>query len=205
MLMRMKEESLIEAPVGKQWITQFLTCHPDIACRYSSNLDHQRAYASDPNKIKDYFRKFNRLRITHNLQPEDIYNIDQKGSMMGMSAKTKVVTKVARRNPRVTHDGKRELITNLETICGDGSSMAPFRIFKAKAGHSMGWYASLDDPNVLLAYSNKGWTDDSLGYEYISWDFIKFARKPASADHKRLSILDGHSSHFNWEFCMFCL
>jgi len=85
--------------------------------------------------------------------------------MIGMSAKTKVLTKVARRNPRLTHDGKRALMTNLETIFGDGSSMAQFHIFKAKAGHSTGSYASPDDPNVLLAYWNKWWTDDSLGYE----------------------------------------
>jgi len=69
----------------------------------------------------------------------------------------------------------------------------------------MGWYASPNDPNVLLAYLNKGWTDDSLGYEYISQHFIKFAHKPASADHKRLIILDSYSSYINWNFCMFCL
>jgi len=105
-------------------MTWFLTCHPDIVPRYSGNLDHQRAYASEPNKIKNYFLKINHLRTRHNLQPDDIYNIDEKGFMIGISAKTKFVTKVARRNPRVTHDGKRELMTNLETIFGDGSSMA---------------------------------------------------------------------------------
>ena len=191
--------------MGKRWITRFLDRHPDISSRYSGNLDRQRAYASDPNKIKDYFRKFNNLRITHNLQPADIYNMDEKGFLMGMSTKTKVVTRVARKNPRVTHDGKRELITDLETICGDGTSMAPFLIFKAKAGYSMGWYAGLDDHNVLLAYSNKGWTDDSLGYEYISRHFIKFAHPPTTPNHTRLIILDGHSSHINWDFCMFGL
>lgn len=191
--------------MGKQWITQFLTCHPDIASQYSGNLDRQCAYASDTDKIKNYFLKFNHIRITHNLQPEDIYNIEEKGFMMGILGRTKVVTKVARRNPRVTQDSKRELMSNLETICGDGSSMAPFLIFKAKAGHSMGWYPSPDNHNVLLAYSNKGWTDNSLGYENISRHCIKFAPKPASADHKRLIILDGYSSYINWDFCMFCL
>ncbi|KAG0138643.1 hypothetical protein HOY82DRAFT_595047 [Tuber indicum] len=85
----------------------------------------------------------------------------------------KVMTMVGRRNNRVTHDGKRELITDLETICGDGTLIAPFLIFKAKAGHSMGWYASLDNPDIPLAYSDKGWTDDFLDRysSYINWDF----------------------------------
>jgi len=205
MLVWKKKVVLIGPPVGKQWIMRFLSHHPDIASRYSENLDCQHAYAHDPNKIKDNFRKFNRLRISHNLQPGDIYNLDEKGFMMGMSAKTKVVPRVGRRNSRVTQDGKRELITDLETICGDGSSMAPFLFFKAKAGHSMGWYARLDNSNMLLAYSNKGWTDDSVGYQYISRHFIKFAHPPPTPHHNRLIILHCHSSYINWDFCMFCL
>lgn len=74
---------------------------------------------------------------------------------MGISAKTKVVTKVGRRNPRVTHDGKRELITDLETIRA-GTCLPPLLIFKAKAGHSMGWYESLDDPDVLYLILRRG-------------------------------------------------
>ena len=124
--------------------------------------------------------------------------------MMGMSAKTKMVTRVGRRNPRVTHDGKRELITDLETIRASGTCLPPFLIFKAKAGHCMGWYESLDDPDVLLAYSPKGWTDETLGFEFITRHFNRFA-PPSAPGRKRLIILDGHSSHINWNFCMYCL
>ena len=185
-------------------VSRFLDRHKDIASRYSSNLERQRAYANDPKVINDDFRKYNRIRIQHSIGPEDIYNLDEKGFMMGMSAKTKVVTKVGRRNPRVTHDGKRELITDLETIRASGTCLPPFLIFKAKAGHSMGWYESLDDPNVLLAYSPKGWTDETLGFQFITRHFNRFAQ-PSVPGRKRLIFLDGHSSHINWNFCMFCL
>ena len=138
MLVGKKKEGLISMEggsigLGKNWLSRFLDRHKDIASRYSSNLERQRAYANDPKTINDYFRKYNRIRIQHAIEPEDIYNLDEKGFMMGMSAKTKVVTnlKVGRRNPWVTHDGKRELITDLETIRASGTFLPPFLIFKA--------------------------------------------------------------------------
>ena len=49
---REKDRSL-----GKHWITRFLSRHPDLAARLSSRLDRQRALASNPSVIKDYFNK----------------------------------------------------------------------------------------------------------------------------------------------------
>ena len=43
--------------LGKHWITRFLSCHPDLAAKLSSRLDRQRALASNPSVIKDYFNK----------------------------------------------------------------------------------------------------------------------------------------------------
>ena len=43
--------------LGKHWITSFRSRHPDIAAKLSSRLDRQRALASNPSVIKDYFNK----------------------------------------------------------------------------------------------------------------------------------------------------
>jgi hypothetical protein len=43
--------------VGKHWATRFLNCHPELAARFSQCLDRQRANASDPAIIKDFFGK----------------------------------------------------------------------------------------------------------------------------------------------------
>ncbi|RPA88947.1 hypothetical protein L873DRAFT_1577429, partial [Choiromyces venosus 120613-1] len=42
-------------PLGKHWITHFLSHHPDLAVKLSSRLDGQQALASNPLVIKDYF------------------------------------------------------------------------------------------------------------------------------------------------------
>ena len=43
--------------LGKNWITRFLDRHPDLASRFASRLDKQRAYASNPAIIRDFFQK----------------------------------------------------------------------------------------------------------------------------------------------------
>ena len=49
---RLKDRSL-----GKNWITRFLNRHPALATKLSTRLDRQRALASDPVVLKDYFNK----------------------------------------------------------------------------------------------------------------------------------------------------
>ena len=43
--------------LGKHWISRFLSRHPGLASKLSSRLDRQRAFASNPVVIKDYFAK----------------------------------------------------------------------------------------------------------------------------------------------------
>jgi len=43
--------------LGKHWITRFLSRHPELASKFSSRLDRQRACARNPAVLKDYFRK----------------------------------------------------------------------------------------------------------------------------------------------------
>ena len=43
--------------LGKNWITRFLSRHPNLATKLSTRLDRQRALANDPVVFKDYFNK----------------------------------------------------------------------------------------------------------------------------------------------------
>lgn len=49
--------------IGHHWLARFLKRHPELASHLSTRLDRQRALASDPVVIKDYFRKVNSLCI----------------------------------------------------------------------------------------------------------------------------------------------
>jgi hypothetical protein len=46
-------------------------------------MDIQRLMALNPNIIQVYFDKVEELRKLHNIEPEDEYNMDEKGFQMG--------------------------------------------------------------------------------------------------------------------------
>jgi hypothetical protein len=43
--------------LGKNWITRYLDRHPDLASRFTNRLDKQRAFASNPLLLRDFFKK----------------------------------------------------------------------------------------------------------------------------------------------------
>jgi hypothetical protein len=68
--------------------------------------------------------------------------MDKKGFLMGLASKAKVLCRRGRGNPRVTHDGKCELVTVIETVYASGIPLSPFIINKG-AGQYLGWYCNL--------------------------------------------------------------
>lgn len=55
---------------------------------------------------------------------------------MGFSSKAKVICRKGRRNPRVTHDGNREMVTVIEAVCASGYSLNPLLFIKE---HNIIW------------------------------------------------------------------
>ena len=88
--------------------------------------------------------------------------MNEKDFILGFSARSWVDCRSYRRNPLVTQDGSRELLTVLECVSSDFFVHPPFVVYKAKSHHA-GWHAEADDLNVKFYLSPNGWTDDSLG------------------------------------------
>lgn len=64
-------------------------------------------------------------------------------------------------------DGNRENITTIETVSADGFVLPPVVIMKGKSATRQWITGSLLPPETLWCHSDKGWTDDMLGVEYI--------------------------------------
>jgi hypothetical protein len=200
-----KEQGL-EQDIGKNWITRFLNRHPEVAAKYASRIDRQRAYASNPRTVQDHFNKLGKVIRAHNIRPRGITNCDEKGIIMGYSSKTKVITRRGRKNPRVKQDGKREMITILEAVSADGYVFPTFMITKG-ATHRVGWYQNVEketDRSTRFAVSPKGWTDDELAMIWLKEVYEPFSRGRTSEGETRLLILDGHASHITYDFCKYC-
>jgi hypothetical protein len=94
--------------------------------------------------------------------------MDEKRFLMGLASKAKVLCRRGRRNPRVTHYGKLELVTIIETVCKSGIPLRPFVINKG-AGHYLGWYRNLSikEEKSHFYYSSNGWTANFLALKWL--------------------------------------
>jgi len=111
-----------------------------------------------------------------NIRPENIYNMDEKGFVMGQAHKVKVIVRRGRRNPRYVQDGNREMVTVIECISADGRVLPPLYIYKGSS-HLVGWHTNVKiKDDATFAWSPKGWTDDKLGLEWLERNFEKYTK-----------------------------
>lgn len=125
------------AGVGKNWARRFTEKHSDHLHQYwSSPLESSRARAVNP-FTKDAFFKLLQQAITGNegedpIPPELIYGADESGMQEGIGVKERVYGPTGQNIQHQQRSGGRELITVLEGICADGTSIPPTVIFKGE-------------------------------------------------------------------------
>lgn len=103
--------------------------------------------------------------------------MDEKGFMMGVALRCKVICKRGARSAKLTQDGSREWVTVIETISGDGQVLRPMIINKGQA-HYMGWYAKLKKKDLAtFGVSEKGWSNEGLGLRWLKEIFDRETRE----------------------------
>ena len=154
-----------------------------------------------PRTIQTHFRKLEKVTRDSDIKDNGITNVDEKGFVMGISPRTRCVTKRGRNNPRVKQDGKREFITALEAVSADGFVFPSFLIAKGTK-HCFDWYKNVheEDKDARFAVSKKGWTDNIMAMHWLTEVYNPISRDRCPGPGKRLLILDGHVSHINYTF-----
>ena len=120
------------AELGSTWLRGFLNRHPTFSTKFSVTLDRQRALASNPTLIKDYFQKFGKVLKKYVFKPENMYNMDEKGFLLGCNNWAKVIVWHRWRAPTETQDGSREWITVVECMSAGQFMLPPMIIYKGK-------------------------------------------------------------------------
>jgi hypothetical protein len=100
-------KSAILSTLGPTWLRGFLNCHPKVPVCFASNLDRQRAFASNPQPIREYFKKLCQLCQKSHVRDDNIYNMDEKGFVLGLSNRAKVVSWAHRPKCNLTRRGRR--------------------------------------------------------------------------------------------------
>ena len=143
----------------------------------------------------------------YNLQAHNIYNVDEKGFLIGFSRTKKRIVSIeglkSKRIAGASQDGNREFITLIASICANGSALPPSLIYQGESYDLRDTW--LDEFNhstqrAFFACSKNGWSDDSLGLQWLEHVFDRTTKEKTSVRDRRLLIVDGHSSHVNMPF-----
>ena len=199
---------------GKNWSHRFCQRHKDqLLSRYLKPLDNSRKKAESSTEFEHWFELIDQKIKQYGILPENTYNMDEKGFLIGFLSKAKrVFTKDWFESNNLIgniQDGSREWITLVATICADGSALPPALIYMAKSGDIQdSWVQDLDYTvhKAYFASSPSGWTNDSLGFEWLTKVFDRETKSKARQGRDwRLLIVDGHGSHINIKFLDWCL
>ena len=198
--------------VGPNWLSRFVHRHKDeLDSRYLATLDLARHKAESRQMTERYFDTIEQKIEEYSITAENIYNMDEKGFMIGqLQKRRRIFSKATYEDKELSkagQDGSREWITVLATICADGSVLSPALIYKAKSGNVQDSWLEAFNPleqQCYFASTTNGWTSDEYGLAWLNKLFDRETRDKAKRSW-RLLLLDGHASHVNITFLERCL
>lgn len=122
-------------PVGKNWADRFMTRHHDrLQTYWGSPLDTKRGQALNPTSNKEYWEGIGAIidNNGHPIPPQKRFDTDEVGFVMCMTKKCHVVGPAGKKIQHAQRDADREMVTVVNTICADGTSLKPTVIYKGK-------------------------------------------------------------------------
>ena len=195
--------------VSLRWVSRFLQRFKnELVLKATTSLNRNRYQADSGYKYELYFKFWHSKMEEYGIDPGQIYNMDEKGLLMGRTTRTHRVFNRAmwdRGELRAAlQDGSRQWITIVATICADGTALAPGLIYSSDASTlRSAWVNDIEGQGVFVTATTSGWINNELGLAWLKEVFDRQTR--AKAAHQwRLLITDGHPSHCSIEFINYC-
>lgn len=180
---------------GWDWLRGFRKRNPTISLRIPESTSAARARAFNKPQIRIYFEKLTEVITENNLEPNEIWNIDESGLSTVPSQNCKIFATKGRKQVGVLTSAERG--QHLTVVCcmnAVGTFVPPGLIFPRK---NMKHELMDNAPVGAVGFTQEnGWMNSNV---FIQWmkHFVKFV-KPTT-DRKVLLLLDGHGSHKSLE------
>ena len=86
--------------IGKHWITRFLNRHPELVTKFSTQVNKQRIAANSIKLLQRHFKDLKALMTRYHIdRAEQVYNMDEKGFLLGLASRCKVICRRGRKSP----------------------------------------------------------------------------------------------------------
>jgi hypothetical protein len=153
-------------PPGKNWPRAFEKRHPELKARRVKAMDWKRHENNIYYKIKEWFEVISKVLEDPDIQPENVYNMDETGVMLSKLGSVKVL--VGKDDLRDYRGAgvKRTMVTAMECISADGKSLLPLIIWPAST-HRSNW-TTYPTPGWHYAHSENGYNDSKISLEWLT-------------------------------------
>jgi hypothetical protein len=200
------QNSNLAAPptITDTWVQRFLYRHSELRVVKGRTMERARAKEVTKSAMSEWFEQLESVIDEFDILPENMYNVDETGFSIGTIKSAHVVVNKAEQFQSVIHPGRQEWATIIECISGDGTVVSPFIILKGKNVLQSWIPTSILNEEWKIAANESGWTNNDLGYLWLTEVFEPNTREKA-AGRKRLLICDGHESHVSARFVSFCI
>ena len=157
--------------LSESWVTRFINRHKiHLISKWTSAMDRTRHLADSELKYRLYFKLLHQKITEYHLEAQDIYNIDEKGFLIGLIGRSKRIfsrRQWEKKEVRASlQDGSREFLTVLACCCADGSSLPPSLIYAAANGAiRSSWVEDIKagEHEVFVSSSPTGWSNNNVG------------------------------------------
>jgi hypothetical protein len=79
--------------VGENWVTKFVKRRPTLSSRFLKRYNYERAKCEDPKIIGEWFNLVKKTILQFGIDPDDVYNFDETGFAMGLTATARVISR----------------------------------------------------------------------------------------------------------------
>jgi hypothetical protein len=210
-MVRRLASQLAQKELGYHWVDRFVQRYPDLLkLKLVTTMDRNRHRADSELKYKLYFELLHNKLDRYEVEPRYIYNMDEKGFMIGVQSRSKRIFSRASLESGIRRsliqDGNRDWITLIACICADGSHLDPSLIYQGQSGSIQNSWLQGFDPNIHRARiisSPSGWSNNDIGLQWLKQVFDPATKAKARSSY-RLLLTDGHQSHLTMDFIDYC-
>lgn len=178
---------------GYDWLTLFMSRHPEISVRKSEGVSLARTNAMNRNEIDQYFTLLEATMEEHDLfeKPANIFNIDETGLQLNSRPGEVLAQKGSKAVSTLMSTERGETISLVACCNAEGSFLPPAVIMKGK-NKKQEWEDALPPGSILFMSEKSAYINSKIFLQWLRLHFVP--RKPQG---KVLIILDGHASHVN--------
>jgi hypothetical protein len=188
-------------PLGKKWLSYFKLRNADIKSLIGKRIEAARINGVSTEVLNVHFEHFNQLVSHLSVKSHNIWNMDETGTQLGACNNQIVLGSSHKKSTRIKTPNEREWVTAIETISAAGKKIRPLIVFKGQSVQ-LQWFSHTDCPDWLYTSSEKGWTSNEIGLQWLKTIFIP-ETQPEDKEW-RILVVDGHGSHITVDFLFEC-